>query len=472
MILRIARKEAIEMTRDGRFRWASAAILLLLAGAVIVGWFDSVRLVQERQEASQAERKVWTTQQDKNPHSAAHYGAWAFKPISVLNAVDRGINPYTGTALFMEGHKVQDAQYRPVDDATALARLGALTAAATLQWLIPLFIILLTFPAFAGERHQGTLRQLMSLGVRPQTLATGKSLGLIAPLVVILAPASALGAAALLLGHRDEWSLSRLLVLAAVYLTYFGLYVGLGLLVSARARTVRTSLLVLIAFWFMNAFLAPRLANDAATFVRPGPNAAAFAASAEQISKASSKGWKQRGEDIAALLMKAHNVDKPEALAVNVPGINLLQSEATETIAHRRLFATLADNFEAQNAVVQAGGIAAPLLAVQSLSRSLTGTDYSHHRHFAEAAESYRLDYVMTLNRDVALNAKPGAQWDGEYKVGSDVWKRIPAFSYEAPALSWALRHQMIALSALALWVMALLALVPWNVQRIRVDEE
>ena len=38
MVLRIARKELLEMTRDGRFRVAGSIILLLLLTALGLGW--------------------------------------------------------------------------------------------------------------------------------------------------------------------------------------------------------------------------------------------------------------------------------------------------------------------------------------------------------------------------------------------------------------------------------------------------
>ena len=43
---------------------------------------------------------------------------------------------------------------------------------------VSLLIVLLTFGALAGERERGTLRQVLSLGVRPRDLVLGKALGL------------------------------------------------------------------------------------------------------------------------------------------------------------------------------------------------------------------------------------------------------------------------------------------------------
>ena len=65
--------------------------------------------------------------------------------------------------------------------------------------LLPLFIVLMTFSAFSGEREQGTLRQVLSLGVSRRALAIGKALGIAGTIGLVLLPATILGVAALAL---------------------------------------------------------------------------------------------------------------------------------------------------------------------------------------------------------------------------------------------------------------------------------
>nr|VFJ75154.1 MAG: ABC-2 type transport system permease protein [Candidatus Kentron sp. FW] len=472
MITVIARKEALEIVRDGRFRWAAVSVLLLLLVALLSGVAHYDRVLQQRADASATVRTVWTTQQDKNPHVAGctSGGIWAFKPITPLAMLDYGVTTYTGTALLMRAHRIQHATYRPVDDATGVARLGELTAAVVLQWLIPLLIVFLAFDTFAGERQRGTLRQLMSLGVAPGALTLGKALGLAAPLGAVLVPASVVGAAALLLGPSAEWSawsLPRLGALTLVYLAYFALFIGFSLVVSMLARTPRTALLLLLAFWFGNAFVAPRLANDVADAVRPGLDPVAFAMKKQTISKAAHGKFQERGEAITERLMKESGVETPEELSVNVPGLNFMEAEAADAPALRALYDELGDAFEAQNRIVQAGALLAPLLAVQSLSMALAGTDYAHHRHFARSAEDYRFNFVQILNRDLRDNARPGDQWDSEYTAGSDLWESIPAFAYAPPGFGWAIRYQVTALVMLAIWLVGLLVFTRWAVRNM-----
>jgi ABC-2 type transport system permease protein len=182
MIKRIARKELLEMVRDGRFRVLAAAVLALSLLSLAVGWKHYADVARQHAAAQAATRAQWLGQTNKNPHSAAHYGVYAFKPKSPLSIVDTGVDPYVGVAVWLEAHKQNEFKYRPAADRTAVERVGEMTAAETLQVLVPLFIVLMTFSAFAGEREQGTLRQLLSLGVAPRTLALDNLRGSIAAL--------------------------------------------------------------------------------------------------------------------------------------------------------------------------------------------------------------------------------------------------------------------------------------------------
>ena len=173
MILRIARKELLDMLRDGRFRVLAGLVPVVSVVSLGAGWKAYADLAAQHRTAQQATREQWLTQPKKNPHSAAHYGVYAFKPASPLAMVDTGIDPYVGVAVWLEAHKQNEMKYRPAQDRTAVQRFGSMTGAEVLQVLVPLFIVLMAFSAFAGEREQGTLRQLLSVGARPRDLALG-----------------------------------------------------------------------------------------------------------------------------------------------------------------------------------------------------------------------------------------------------------------------------------------------------------
>ena len=38
----------------------------------------------------------WENLEEMNPHRAAHYGSYAFKPLNTLNSMDNGVDDITG----------------------------------------------------------------------------------------------------------------------------------------------------------------------------------------------------------------------------------------------------------------------------------------------------------------------------------------------------------------------------------------
>ena len=80
MIVKTFIKESKELWRDGRVRVAFAIVTILLGIAVWISARQYQHINEQYQNAKSAERAIWDDQGEKNPHSAAHYGTYAFKP--------------------------------------------------------------------------------------------------------------------------------------------------------------------------------------------------------------------------------------------------------------------------------------------------------------------------------------------------------------------------------------------------------
>ncbi len=473
MIIRIARKELTEMLRDGRFRWAAAIVFALLLAAIVMGG-KHYRDVKRQHDLAQAEtRDQWLRQPAKNPHSAAHYGIYAFKPKLLPAMLDRGVDPFVGQSVWLEAHKQNEFKFKPAQDATAVQRFGELTAATVLQLLIPLLIILLSFSAFAGEREQGTLRQLLSLGVKKTDLAWGKALGIAGALGVLIVPATIVGVVALAMISDNGLlgaSAGRMVWLLASYLLFFGVFIGVSLAVSARAKSSQMALVVLLAFWIVNGLIAPRAIADVAKRVHPTPSAFAFQQAVDREMQSGPDGHDtadKRAEALKQKVLKQYAVDKLEALPVNFAGISLQESEEHGNVIFDKHYSELWNRFERQNRLKQLAGAVAPMLAMQSVSMSLAGTDFAHHRDFAAAAESYRRFLVKKMNDDMTFNA---GKEDFSYLAKPALWQTVEDFRYDAPSAWWALSKQTVSLALLTLWCVAALALAAVTTAKMRVD--
>ncbi len=452
MIRHIVRKECTDLLRDGRFRWCAAIVGALLLVSLGSGFVETRRAAAAHDAAQHTAREHWESQGEKNPHSAAHYGIYAFKPRLPLSFLDQGVDPYTGTSVWLEAHRQNDFLMRPAQDATAGQRLGALTAAQVLQFLVPLLVILLAFGALAGERDQGTLRQVLATGVSRRELAVGKALGVAVALALLLVPAAILGAAAITLGSPGPAAppFARGTVLAVSYLAYFGVFVALSLAVSAWVRSARTALVALLGIWAFNGLVIPRVAVDLSKWLHPTPSAVEFARTLETEMREGVPGLQPPDRNATeARLLEEHGVETVEELPLNLAGVQLQESEEYANQIFDRNHGSLWRQFERQGWVHEALSAVAPLLAVRTLSMGLAGTDVEQHRHFATAAESYRRDLMREMNGDLAQNSRTG----DTYLAAADRWAETPPFRYDAPSLGWVLRNRALSLAMLGLWL-------------------
>jgi ABC-2 type transport system permease protein len=473
MLWTIARREIVDVVRDGRFRWATVIVGALLIVALLAGWKAQRDVSADHASAERLARAQWLAQAPKDPHSAAHYGSYAFKPRGPLTLFDSGVNAYTGVAAWLEAHKQNEFQFRPAQDQSSVARFGELTAAATLQFLMPVLIMLQAFARFSGEREDGTLRQIVAAGVPRRMLAAGKVVGVGLALAVVLVPAAIVGAIAILLasgGAGLQPTIGRMALLAVVYVAYFVVMLTIALAASAVARSSSQALALLIAFWIVNAVLAPRMASDVARRLDPTPTAFAFA---EAVERDTYDGLTvhqynlRRARDLRRRLLEEHGVTRVEDLPINFRGADYLEREAHSNQIWDDHYGRLWRSFEAQVRTHQLAGFAAPLLAVRSMSMSLAGADFFHHQHFAVAAESYRRRQVELMNSNLAHSAT-SAQLG--YVAGADLWSRLPAFEYHAPGPGWAIARVTWSLVALGLWVIAGLVALAWAVRVMPVD--
>lgn len=462
----IAVKDATETWRDGRFRSAAGLLILLIIAAVAGSVHNQSEIARQHRDAQRAERDVWLEKGDMNPHAAAHYGAFVFKPVQPLSAIDPGLDPFVGVFVFLEAHKQQLARHRPIEDATPTRRLGQLTPASVALVLLPLLIVSLTFSSFAGEREHGTLRPLMAMGISRRSLLTGKALGAMLPLVAIIVPAVVIGAVFVWTNAPADPEApvaARAVAMLAVYLAHALIWVGLGLAVSARARTQGTALIVLLALWFLNAFVAPPLAMATAKWIDPSPSAIEFAASI-QDEKDSWPTWDARVEDVTTRFLDGEFASTMAPSNVEVTA--LLESEADETALYNRRFDALFAQYARQAHTFEWIGALAPTLAARSLSMAFAGTDEAHDRQFSAAASAYRTQMLTTLNGELAAYGQFNTF---DYTRGRDLWEKVPPFDYEVPSAAWALSSRAWSAIVLAGWLVTVSIAAAWSVVSMKV---
>jgi ABC-2 type transport system permease protein len=473
-VVAVARKELREWSRDGRLRWLAFACLALMCVAALSGLQVTLGQIHDQAVASGRDHDNFLAQGAKNPHAAAHYGQYAFRPVLLPAAIDPGVSAYMGSMVWMEAHRQNLPEFRPAEDSAAFGRATRLSVAWVLQFVVPLFVIVLGFAAVAGERERGTLALALSQGLSLRALLAGKALAgtgtllamllPLALLVVLLFSIAAPKAGTVGAGARLGW-------MGLAYLAWLAGFAGLALLVSLLTRTRRNAFFVLVALWLAMTVALPRLAADLAASAHPTPTPTAFWAAirrgdgaAELLSESPDERTALVRGRLEGELLARHGVERLQDLPVNFTAVLLQRLEEKDAPVFDHNYGELWATYDRQRRFQRSFALLAPVISLRAVSMALAGADPYAQQHFATAAEQHRRAFVGELN---ALQAREGAG-TSFFVAPAESWANIPLFHYEPPAPREALARHGVDLGILLAWALGPLFLALWLAGRVR----
>ena len=139
--------------RDTLFVYSTVFFVFSLFIVVVLGTLQNTKQQIYRDQAQKHVRKQWESLEAMNPHSAAHYGSYAFKPMNVLNSMDNGINDLTGNVIKLEGHVQNEIVYSEASQGLSISKFGKLKSSLILQYVIPLFLIFVAYGSLSSEKE-------------------------------------------------------------------------------------------------------------------------------------------------------------------------------------------------------------------------------------------------------------------------------------------------------------------------------
>lgn len=473
--LAVARGELRLLVRS-RLAWLGVGTLLALAlVAAATSWAHLEREHAARTAHQHAADALFDAQPDRHPHRMVHYGTYVYRPLGVLAAFDPGVDAYTGTTLYLEGHRQNTASFGAARESSGLVRFGPLTPAFVLQVLAPLLLVFLGFAGVAREREGGTFAQLRAHCARATDVLAGKALALAAVALAAVAPALAGLALAV---ARAPAEAPAAAAIATAYVLYLLVWVALVVALSALARTRRAALIALVATWTVAVVVVPRVAAELAGRVEPLPSRAETDLRMQAELRALGDSHDPDDPFFAAFRARTlaqYGAARVEDLPLNFRGLVSAEGEA--------LTARLFDEYSARTAEVQRSqvawlerlGAASPATAVRRASLTAAGTDLENHLRFLAQAEAHRLDFVQRLNRlhaesvEFADDARRSRDPDAERRtrIAARHWAALPDFAYAAAPASERAARARGPLGALALWAAAALALLAFAARRL-----
>ena len=446
-------KELKELSRDGRFKIMAMISLILLLIALFTGFNQYQKSRQQIDESVSEERYIWETQGAKNPHSAAHYGTYAFKPKFALSLLDYGVNKYTGNAIFLEAHNRNEAAFSEASDQTSLARFGTLSMNFVLIYLFPLIIILIGYNSYTKELENKTLTLLKSQGVRPVKLVLGKWVATFLPVFILTVPLFlSVGLLLSNLGHLTFFSWTSLTVFFTFYLLYYLIITTMTILVSVLSKSSGTSLLSSLIIWILFSFIGPKAATNFANDSHPYPSKSEFKAA---ITKDKNNGldghnpWNKAAKVLEAETLEKYAVEDISQLPFNYVGFRMQMGEEHEAEVYKKHYDILNQIAVKQNTVYKKLSFLSPFISLRFLSMDIANTSDKLHWKFTNAAEVYRIQKQQFLNYDIKDNSKFGERG---YKMDAEKFKQLPKFSFTPPPLSEIMKENTQNIAFLILW--------------------
>jgi ABC-2 type transport system permease protein len=256
----------------------------------------------------------------------------------------------------------------------------------------------------------------------------------------------------------------RIVAWTAMMAVYLGLLVLIGIAVATALADVRMSLAALFGVWILFSVALPRALTNAVEIAEPLPQTQAIK---QQLQGEAPAYW---GAEVSQArqeeLLTRYGVSRKEDLPVDERGAQLDAAERHSHEVFDRVLGAFYDQVQAQDALFAGLGFLSPTAAVQSLSQTFAGTDFTHHRQFIEQAETYRRGLVNRMNQEVMKH--PVNDGGTRHFAGHELWEAIAPFSYQAPELGITWSRSAAALGALIFWLAASAALYGWTTRGLR----
>lgn len=443
-----------------RTRLAAAVALLALILIVIsvFATFSQVAKEKDTRESLQVKaEETFRNQPARHPHRMVHYGHYVFRTPTALAALDPGVDPFTGTVMFLEGHRQNSATFSSSYDGAQAGPFSRLSPALAYQLLVPLVLIVMGFGVVSREREAATDRQLVTSGISPVSIWFGKTLALGCVALLLLLP-MVVGVA------LSNSELSMGISFTSLYFLYLLVWVLIITAVSTWSQSTSISLLILLTFWLILCTLLPRVVASAANVAIP--NASQIETDMDVIVALRSVGDGHNSADPAfdklrANLLEEYGVEKIEDLPVNYRGAVAQAAEADLSDILNEYAEKRMENQSAQTELVKSYSFVSPFVALQSASMVAAGTDGRTHHRFLNEAEAARFQFVQGLNKAHKqklayaddMNRNNDANASRRARVSAENWRVLNDFRFEADSAAIRLERLSSSYAVILAWL-------------------
>ena len=442
--------------RNKLFLFFISFFVILLFIVTFFGIVQNNKQIKSQNDAHSHIREQWDEMNPSNPHSAAHFGTYAFKPNSILNSLDEGVNAVTGLVLRLEGHKQNEVAFSEASQSLTVSKFGKFKVSLLFQFIIPLFLIFLAFNIYTSEISSGRLKLLLVQGNSLRKIVFAKVFSLLS-LATILLLFTIIAQCLFNFSNIELDQVIRLNVFFWSYFIYYFIIISFTVLLSLILKKSTSALSLTIITWLLWTIFLPKTIGNFTESLTPLSTRIELT---EKMKQDRSKGidghnpFDDRKKELEEEVLARYDVDSISDLPINFAGILMQADEEYGNKVWDKHYGDLYENLETQKRNYQSSGFINPFASLQSLSMASAGTDLFHHLDFLNAAESYRRYFIKTLNDEYAF----GGSRTGErgWKASNEFFRSIKDFSYKEANFLSILSKYLIDIFCLLFWGMSL----------------
>ena len=444
--------------RNQAFVYITIVFVLSLIFIVWIGVFENNNQKNLQLSAQKHVRNQWDNLKPMNPHRAAHYGSYVFKPISVLNSLDDGVSSITGNVLKLEGHVQNEIVYSEASQSISISKFGKLKSSLILQYVIPLFLIFLAYSSISSERETGRLKLLVFQGISLFQLVFSKSISIWLYGVFLLLITISIQT---LLSPIDLEIIQRLMIVFISYSCYYYIICSLTTLFSVSFKNNTSALSSILSTWIIWTIFLPKIWGNAVENIYPLPSRQNFKSMMKEDRSKGIDGHDpsdQRREQLKSKYLDKYNVDSLKHLPINFDGIVMQEDEEYGNRVWDKHFGNNYSIFKKQKRLYQISGLLSPFSSLQNLSIGVCANDMIHHLDFLKKAEDYRRYLIKSLNHKHAFGGSKTGNW--KWTVDNEFFKSVEKFEYNTPRIQNKINHYVIDILFLLLWILVTTLLI------------
>lgn len=309
---------------------------------------------------------------------------------------------------------------------------GRFDLAYFVVFLMPLFLLALSYDLLSREREQGTLALVLAQPVRLWQLVAAKAVlrcGLVLGVTLsIIAAGFLISGDGLASG--DAWT--RLLLFCAVVALYAVFWCAVAVFVNARGQSSASNALALAGVWLVLAVVVPSLSSIAITTVHPPPSRFELVTALNDAKNEAHN----KGEKVLDDFFVHHPEMAPmgaAATSTTDAAVRSIATAETAELAIQPLLRAHAERLADQQILGRRMAYLSPVMIAQSALNSVAGTSFSRFDHFIAQVRSFHEAWKHLLHGKTLRN---------ELLTPAD-YDSFPKFSFQpeplAPVLSFAI---------------------------------